>query len=143
MPVTFNTATVTLESLEAPVERFAMRFPSGAVIMTEPTSTAEVAHPVDTVLGALGACAAMDVIGILRKKRQDVHGYEVAVRGERRAEYPRLFTRIEIVHRVRGRDLSPAAIEDAIRLSDTKYCSVHAMLEGTAEIVSRFEIDPA
>jgi putative redox protein len=142
MAVTFNTATVTLESLEAPAERFAMRFPTGAVVMTEPTSTGEVANPVDTVLGALAACAAMDVIGILRKKRQEVLAYEVAVRGERRAEYPRIFTRIEVVHRVRGRDLSPAAIEEAIRLSDTKYCSVHGMLEGTAEITSRFEIIP-
>ena len=138
-----NTANVTLETLEAPGERFAMRFESGAVIDTEPTSTAAVANPVDLVLGALGACAAIDVIGILRKKRQVVLGYEIAVRGERRAEYPRVFTRIEVVHRVRGRDLSPAAIEEAIRLSDSKYCSVHGMLEGTAEIISRFEILPA
>src|SRR5436309_3068095 len=99
MAVTFNTATATLESLEAPGERFAMRFPSGVVVMTDPTSTGEVANPVDTVLGALAACAAMDVIGILRKKRQEVLAYEVAVRGERRAEYPRIFTRIEVVHR--------------------------------------------
>jgi putative redox protein len=143
MTVTFNTATVTLESLAAPGLRFAMRFPSGAVVMTESKSTGEVANPVDVVLGALAACAAMDVIGILRKKRLEVVAYEVAVRGERRAENPRIFTRIEVVHRVHGHDLSPAAIEDAIRLSDTKYCSVHAMFEGTAEITSRFEIVPA
>jgi putative redox protein len=142
MPVTFNSATVTLETVEGPEQRFAMRFPSGAVVMTEPTSTDEVAHPVDVVLGALAACAAMDVIGILRKKRQNVLAYEVAARGERRAEYPRIYTRIEIVHRVRGHGLSPAAIEEAIQLSDTKYCSVHGMLEGTATIVSRFEILP-
>ena len=66
----------------------------------------------------------------------------VAIEAQRRDEHPRIFTRIEIVHRLRGRDLSPAAIEDAIRLSDTKYCSVHGMLAGTAEIVSRFEIEP-
>jgi putative redox protein len=139
----FNSARVTLESLEAPGERFAMRYESGAVIPTEPVSHDEVANPVDLVLGALAACTAIDVIGILRKKRQVVLGYEVAVRGERSTEYPRIFTRIEVVHRVRGKDLSPAAIEEAIRLSDTKYCAVHGMLEGTAEIHTRFEIIPA
>jgi putative redox protein len=139
---TQNHASVTLETVAGPAQRFALRFPSGAVVATEPSSTDEVANPVDLVLGALGACAAMDVIGILRKKRQVVLGYEVAVRGERREEAPRIYTRIEVVHRLRGRDLSPAAIEEAIRLSDTKYCSVHGMLEGAAEIQSRYEILP-
>ena len=82
----------------------------------------------------------MDVIGILRKKRQVVLGYEVVVTGERGSEHPRAFTRIEVVHRVRGRELSATAIEEAIRLSDTKYCSVHASLAPGVEIVSRFEI---
>jgi putative redox protein len=137
------TVNVSLETLEAPGERFAVRFESGAVIHTEPVSTDTIVNPVDWVLGALGGCAAMDVVEILRKKRQAVTGYEVEVHGERRAEHPRIFTRIEIVHRVRGRDLDPSAIDHAIRLSDTKYCSVHAMLEGSAEIVSRFEVLPA
>jgi putative redox protein len=67
----------------------------------------------------------------------------VILSGERRAEHPRAFTRIEILHRVTGHDVSQAALEDAIRLSDTKYCSVHAMLEPHVEIVSRYEILPA
>jgi putative redox protein len=99
--------------------------------------------PVQSVLAAIGACAGMDVISILRKKRQRVTAYEVAVSGERRDEHPRVFTRIEVVHRFRGHELSPAAIEDAIRLSDTKYCSVHASLRPDIEIVSRYEILPA
>jgi putative redox protein len=84
----------------------------------------------------------MDVIGILRKKRQDVTGYEVLLTGERRDEHPRAFTRIEIVHRVRGRNLSGAAIEEAMRLSDTKYCSVYATLAPSVELVTRYEIVP-
>jgi putative redox protein len=95
------------------------------------------------LLIALGGCGGMDVISILRKKRQRVTAYEVAVSGERRDEHPRVFTRIEVVHRFRGHELSPAAIEDAIRLSDTKYCSVHASLRPDIEIVSRYEILPA
>jgi len=99
--------------------------------------------PVEALLVALAGCGGMDVISILRKKRQVVLGYEVAVTGERRERHPRSFTRIEVVHRLRGRGLSPAAVEEAIRLSDTKYCSVHASLAREIEIVSRFEIVPA
>ena len=135
-------AEVVLETIEAPGERFAVRFGSGALVPVDNVSTPEAASPVQLVLAALGGCSAIDVLEILRKKRQRVTGYEVRVHGERRSEHPRIFTRIELVHRLRGRDLSPAAIADAIRLSDTKYCSVHAMLEGKAEIASRFEIVP-
>lgn len=133
---------MVLETVEAPGQRFSVRFESGAVVPVDDTSSPEAASPVQMVLVALGGCSAIDVLQILRKKRQVVLGYEVVVRGERRAEHPRIFTRIEILHRVRGRNLNPAAIADAIRLSDTKYCSVHAMLEGKAEITSRFEVLP-
>ena len=136
-------ARVVLETVEAPGQRFSVRFESGAAVPLDDVSSPEAASPVQMVLAALGGCSAIDVLQILRKKRQIVLGYEVLVRGERRAEHPRIFTAIELVHRVRGRGLSPVAIAEAIRLSDTKYCSVHAMLEGTARITSRFEIVPA
>ena len=131
-----------LETVEAPGERFSVRFESGAQVPVDDTSTPEAASPVQMVLVALGGCSAIDVLQILRKKRQVVLGYEVVVEGERRAEHPRIFTRIDMLHRVRGRNLNPTAIADAIRLSDTKYCSVHAMLEGKAHITSRFEVIP-
>jgi putative redox protein len=98
--------------------------------------------PVQAVLASLGGCTAMDVIAILRKQRQRVTGYEVRVEGERHQEHPRYFTRIVMVHRIHGHHIRPEAVAEAIRLSDTKYCSVHAMLEPKAEIVSRFEILP-
>jgi len=131
-----------LETVEAPGERFSVRFESGAQVPVDDTSTPEAASPVQMVLVALGGCSAIDVLQILRKKRQVVLGYEVVVEGERRTEHPRIFTRIDMLHRVRGRNLNPTAIADAIRLSDTKYCSVHAMLEGKAHITSRFEVIP-
>ena len=77
------------------------------------------------------------------KKRQRVTAYAVDVTGERRAEHPRSFTKIEVVHRLRGHDVSPAAVEEAIRLSDTKYCSVHFSLDPGIEMTSRYEIAPA
>src|SRR5918996_5169599 len=72
------------------------------------------ATPVELLLIALGSCTAVDVISILRKKREQVTDYRVEVRGERRAEYPRAFTRMEVRHIVRGRNVSEKALAQAI-----------------------------
>ena len=138
-----NTANVVLETVEGEGIVFSARMESGTSFRMDSAQDPQGPSPVETLLAALGGCGGMDVIGILRKKRQVVTGYEVSVMGERAPEHPRRFTRIEVVHRVRGRNLSPAAIAEAIRLSDTKYCSVHATLAPAVEIVSRYEIVPA
>jgi len=80
------------------------------------------------------------VISILNKKRERVTDYRVEVRGERRAEHPRKWTRLEVRHIVRGHNVSAKAVAQAIELSETKYCSVAATLNPAAEIVSSFEI---
>src|SRR5918997_6253073 len=98
------------------------------------------ATPVELLLLALGSCTAVDVVSILKKKRQQVTDYRVEVRGERRAEHPRKYTRLEVRHIVRGRGVSEKAVAQAIELSETKYCSVAATLSPAAEIVSSFEI---
>jgi putative redox protein len=136
-------AKLVLQTVEGPGLRFTGSVESGATIELDGGAGGRSASPVEAVLIALGGCSGADVISILRKKRQNVLGYEVVLRGERRATHPRSFTRIEVVHRIRGRNLSATAIQDAIRLSDTTYCSVHAMLAPGAEITSRFEIVPA
>jgi putative redox protein len=94
----------------------------------------------ELLLISLGGCTGADVVGILEKRRQRVTGYEIEVRGERRAEYPRIYTRIEVVHRVRGYNIDPKAVAHAVELSETKYCSVSAMLKSAAEITSHYEI---
>jgi putative redox protein len=91
--------------------------------------------PVETVLVALGACSAMDVISIATKKRQDVRGYRVEVSGSQRDEYPQIYTSIDLVHVVEGADLSVAAIRRSIELSATKYCPVNAMISAGATVV--------
>ena len=101
---------------------------------------ASAATPMELLLIALGSCTAVDVVSILRKKREQVTDYRVEVRGERRAEHPRSFTRMEVKHILRGRKLSEKAVAQAIELSETKYCSVAATLRPTAEIVSSYEI---
>jgi putative redox protein len=99
----------------------------------------EVEHgflsPVETILVALGACTAMDVISIARKKRQRVEAYLVHVRGDQRTEYPQVFTEIDVVHELTGPALSVAAIRRSIELSATKYCPVSAMISAGATVV--------
>jgi putative redox protein len=135
-----NTVSVVLQTIEGSGLVFEARAGSGGTFLMDSDKQPQGPSPVETLLASLGGCGGMDVIGILRKKRQVVLGYEVVVTGERHAEHPRRFTRIEVVHRLRGRDLDPRAVEEAIRLTDTKYCSVHATLAPAVEIVSRYEI---
>jgi putative redox protein len=98
------------------------------------------ATPIELLLIALGSCTAVDVISILRKKREHVTDYRVEVRGERRAQHPRSFTRMQVRHIVRGRKVSEKAVAQAIELSETKYCSVAATLRPTVEIISSYKI---
>ncbi|MGB7923790.1 MAG: OsmC family protein [Pyrinomonadaceae bacterium] len=101
---------------------------------------ASAATPMELLLVALGSCTAVDVISILRKKRQRVTTYRVEVRGTRRAEHPRSYTRMEVRHILRGHNLSEKAVAQAIELSETKYCGVAATLRPTVEIISSYEI---
>jgi putative redox protein len=101
---------------------------------------ASAASPVELLLIALGSCTAVDVISILKKKRERVTNYRVEVRGQRRSEHPRSFTHMEVRHIVSGHDISERAVAQAIELSETKYCSVAATLRPAVEILSSYEI---
>ncbi len=114
-----------------------------AIALDMDGARSDASSPLELLLVALGGCTGADVISILRKKRQRVTEYRVEVRGERREEYPKSFRRMEVRHILRGHALSPAAVEQAIELSNTKYCGVAASLRPTVEIVSSYEIHPA
>jgi putative redox protein len=94
----------------------------------------------ELLLIALGSCTGVDVISILKKKRQDVSDYRIEVTGQRREDHPRSYTELHVKHILRGRDISAKAVASAIELSDTKYCSVAATLRGSAKIVTSYEI---
>ena len=96
--------------------------------------------PMELLLVALGSCTAVDVIGILQKKREDVQDYRVEVSGQRREDHPRSYSKMRIHHLVKGRNISEKSVAQAIELSENKYCSVAATLRPTVEIVSSFEI---
>jgi putative redox protein len=137
-----NTAHLELETVEKGL-RFSVLAGSGHRSTLDSGEGMQSPSPIEMLLASLAGCHAMDIIHVLRKKRQNVTAYSVDVTGERRTEHPKSFTRIEIVHRFTGRDLSVAAIEEAIHLTETKYCSVHFSLDPKIEIRNRFELIPA
>jgi putative redox protein len=115
--------------------------PSGHAVTIDTDSARNAApSPMELLLLALGSCTGVDVISILRKKRQTVTDYRVEVRVQRREEHPRSYKRMEVHHIVTGRNVSERSVSQAIELSEQKYCSVAATLRPTAEIVSSFEI---
>ena len=94
--------------------------------------------PMELVLIGLCGCTGYDVVSILQKKREPLTSLEVRAEAERAAEPPSVYTAIELIYRVGGK-VSRKAVEDAVRLSEEKYCSVSAMLQKTAKISTRIE----
>ena len=97
-------------------------------------------RPMETLLAGAGGCTAYDVVTILKKSRQDIVDVAVEMDADRAATDPKVFTRIHLHFVVKGRKLRPEAVERAIELSATKYCSASIMLGKTAEISHDFEI---
>jgi putative redox protein len=119
-------------------ERFIGQASSHHAIVVDAGKEKTANSPVELVLIALCGCTASDVVGILRKKREPFTGLEVHAKGERATDYPTVFTEIHLTYRVHG-PVSQKAMEDAVRLSKEKYCSVSAMLEKTAKITHTIE----
>jgi putative redox protein len=121
-------------------QRFVATSPSGhAIAVDSDRETNTAPGPMELVLMALGACTATDVVSVLKKKRQKLESLEVVCSGERAAEPPTVWTKLEILYRLRG-ELDDGAVKHAIQLSEDKYCSVAAMLKKTATISWRYEI---
>lgn len=106
-------------------------------------STPKGPTPLEALVASLAACSAVDVVGILAKKRQIVHSYRIEVEGTRPepGTYPRPFTSFIVRHILNGKDLDPAAVERAVELSDEKYCSVAATLRQKPEIKTEIVLE--
>ena len=98
------------------------------------------ARPMELVLAGTGGCTAFDVVLILKRSREDVQGCDVTLQAERAEVDPKVFTKINFHFTVSGKNLKPAAVERAVKLSHEKYCSASIMLAKTAEITHSFEI---
>jgi len=91
-------------------------------------------RPMEMLLLGLGGCTAFDIVMILEKGREAVTACDVELDGERATTEPKVFTNVKLVYKLKGRNLKPAAVERAIKLSTEKYCSATAMFAKTAKI---------
>jgi putative redox protein len=96
--------------------------------------------PMRLLLIAVAGCTGEDIVSILRKKRLELNDMQVRVRGKRASEYPMIWTDIHITYLIWGQNLQPKDIEQAIQLSEDKYCSVRLMLDKAATITSEYHI---
>jgi putative redox protein len=119
-------------------ERYLGEASSGHAIVMDTAKEKTANTPMELLLIALCGCTASDVVGILRKKREPFNSLEVSAQGERAEGYPAVYTQIKLTYRVGGK-VSRKAMEDAVKLSKEKYCSVSAMLEKTAKITISIE----
>ena len=127
------------------VHRGGMRFDattgSGRTMVFGDDREANEFSPVETVAAALAACSAMDVISILEKKRQVIDTYRIEVRADQRADYPQVYTRVDVTHIVEGTVVLEAAVRRAIELSAATYCPVNAMVSaGATEVHHHFRM---
>ena len=121
-------------------QKFAATGPSGHTVAFDSDGQRNTApSPMEMTLMALGACTATDIVIILEKKRQKLESLEVVCSGERAANPPRVWVKLDVLFRVRG-TVDERALNRAIELTKDKYCSVAAMLQKTAEITWRHEI---
>jgi len=130
-------ATITAAG---PGLRFVAGTASGHSVLFDDETGDSAARPMEVVLAALGACSGMDVLSILRKKKQPVGFYHVRVEGDQREEHPRIYTEIRVVHEVEGAGVDVAALKRAIELSAGRYCSVSAMLSSGVVRISHWYV---
>ena len=134
-------AKVTLTQPLRNQRQFVARAGSGHNLILDDSAGATGPKPIELVAVGLAGCTAFDVITILRQKyRQHVTGYEVRVEADQADRPPQIFTNVRIHHMITGYEVDPAAVEEAIRLSEEKYCSVGAMVKQTAELHTTYEI---
>ena len=137
------TGSVTLTQAEGNHRQFVASDGRGHRFLIDDATGNTGPKPIELVAIGLAGCTAFDVIGILRKKRQEVTGYEVKVEAEQKPDPPQVFTKVRVHHVVSGVHISENALQDAIHLSESKYCSVSAMLQLSAQIDVTYEIVPA
>ncbi len=97
-------------------------------------------RPMELVLVALGGCTGMDVISILQKMKEKVKNFEIKISAERAEEHPKVYKKVHLEYIFKGENLKEENIKKAIELSQTKYCSVSAILKGTAEVTYSWKI---
>ena len=109
-------------------------------VVLAPQSEGTGMKPSELLLVAVGSCTAVDVVGILEKKRTPLTSLEIEVSGEQDADPPWTFRKVHIHYKLKGNGLGENSVKQAISLSEEKYCSVSSTIKGTAKITTSFEI---
>jgi len=131
--------TVTLTNPTGTSRQFAATSGTGHKFIIDDAVGGTGAKPIELVAIALAGCTAFDVISIIRKKRQKVTSYEVRCQADQAPDPPQVFTKVRIHHVITG-EVTETAVQEAIRLSEEKYCSVGAMVKQTADLQTTYEI---
>ena len=135
------TAKVQLTQPFTQQRQFVAQSGTGHSFVIDDTAGGTGAKPVELVAVALAGCTAFDVITILRQKHhQKITGYSVNVEADQAERPPQVFTTVRIHHVITGFEVDAAAVEQAIHLSEEKYCSVAAMVQKTAGLHTTYEI---
>ena len=100
-------------------------------------------RPMEMLLLGLGGCTAFDVVMILEKGRENITSCEIELEAGRADTEPKVFTHVKLVYKLKGKNLKPASIERAIKLSEEKYCSATAMFAKTARIEHEWSVEEA
>ena len=97
-------------------------------------------RPMELLLIGIGGCSGMDIVSILKKKKEKVAGIEINVNGNNADNYPKKYTDIDLEFIIKGKSISEESVKRAVQLSMDKYCSVKASLEGSAKITFKYKI---
>ena len=100
-------------------------------------------RPMEMLLLGLGGCTAFDVVMILEKGRENITSCEIELEAERADTEPKVFTHVKLIYKLKGKNLKPASVERAIKLSEEKYCSATAMFAKTARIEHEWSVEEA
>ena len=135
------TAKVTLTQALRSQRQFIAETGSGHHIILDDAAGATGAKPIELVAVALAGCTAFDVVTMIRQKHhQKLTDYEILVEADQVERPPQVFAAIRLRHVLKGIGIEKTAVEQAVQLSEEKYCSVGAMLKGTASFETTIEI---
>jgi putative redox protein len=113
--------------------QFIARAAHGPAVVMDSSEGNSGPTPMELILMALGGCTAIDIVSIMKKKRAKMTGFEVYINGEQAEDYPKRYTKIHLEYVLYGKNVVPKAVEQAIELSERKYCSAMASLNASFE----------
>jgi putative redox protein len=115
----------------------------GGTVLMNSSPEKPAIGPMEMLLLGVAGCTGIDITSILQKKRQPLKDLQIKVRGKRAETYPMVYTEIEVTYYIFGDGIDTKAVEQAIQLSEEKYCSASAMLRAVAQFKSSYEIRPS